>query len=412
MTQTSGDFIVGIPTLTRYDYLKACLSSILLGSLQPWEICVVDNGGHFDERIIQGTPQCRVRVVRPGYNLGVAGSWNLIHSLYAPEDIVFCNDDVMFGPRALEQLMAHDDAFVPANPHQAWSCFLQREVLWNAVGEYDDGFWPAYFEDNDYVRRMSLSGFAPSPLKHSLPITHVGSSTGGLAFARFEWNKQRYALKWGGVPGQETFSVPWNGLSHDELKFYFERACAFSTDIQEHCPTLARLSAECDHVTELGSGTGTSTTALLRGEPRRLVCYDIHHASEFDNVIRIARRPGSATSFMFHEQSALESDIEPTDLLFIDTLHVAEQLREELRMHALKVRKFIVLHDTVTFGEHGEIGGHAGLLQALDEFVEQNAEWAVKEQYDNNNGLTVLARHSLVTSTPVLRELQEVTTTE
>jgi hypothetical protein len=31
---------------------------------------------------------------------------------------------------------------------------------------------------------------------------------------------------------------------------------------------------------------------------------------------------------------------------FIDTLHTGEQLRQELRLHSSRVRKYIVLHDT------------------------------------------------------------------
>ena len=41
------DFIVGIPTLSRYDLLHTCLESISRGDLLPREICIVDNGGRF-----------------------------------------------------------------------------------------------------------------------------------------------------------------------------------------------------------------------------------------------------------------------------------------------------------------------------------------------------------------------------
>lgn len=392
MTNTTANFVVGIPTLWRYDCLKQCLSSILLGSLLPREICVVDNGGHFDEAVFRGTRDCRVRVVKPGYNLGVAGSWNLLHSLYAPQDVVYANDDILFEPEALRRLVSCDGDFVPAMPGQAWSCFLQRERVWSTVGDYDDGFWPAYFEDNDYARRMALAGIERSHPQPRAVVSHSGSATGGLAFARFGWNQGRYGAKWGGPPDGEAFTRPWNGEEHDELEFYFQRCCSFPTDISEHCPTLSRLAGECDHVTEFGTGTGTSTTALLHGGPRRLVCYDINHVGEFDNVVRLGRRPDSRTSFVFHEQNSLEADIEPTDLLFIDTLHVTEQLRAELAMHERKVRRYIALHDTATFGGRGEWTGHGGLLPALDEFVERHPEWSIKERFDNNNGLTVLAR--------------------
>jgi hypothetical protein len=46
-------------------------------------------------------------------------------------------------------------------------------------------------------------------------------------------------------------------------------------------------------------------------------------------------------------------EIEPTDLLLIDTLHVYEQLQAELRRHAGQVRKYVVLPGTGTHGFQG-----------------------------------------------------------
>jgi|KBSSwiStaDraftv2_1062776.scaffolds.fasta_scaffold174202_2 hypothetical protein len=39
--------------------------------------------------------------------------------------------------------------------------------------------------------------------------------------------------------------------------------------------------------------------------------------------------------------------------LFIDTWHVCEQLETELSRHSVRVRRYLVMHDTVTFGEVG-----------------------------------------------------------
>jgi hypothetical protein len=100
-------------------------------------------------------------------------------------------------------------------------------------------------------------------------------------------------------------------------------------------------------------------------------------------------------------------EIEETDLLFIDTWHVYQQLKKEFELHADKSRKYIILHDTTTFGENGEgiastniniVTGqieaipHKGLWPAVEEFLESNTKWKLKERYTNNNGLTVLER--------------------
>jgi hypothetical protein len=84
-------------------------------------------------------------------------------------------------------------------------------------------------------------------------------------------------------------------------------------------------------------------------------------------------------------------EIEGTDLLLIDTWHVYEQLKQELRLHGGKVRKYIVLHDTTTFAEYGETPGHRGLWSAVEEFLAQGTFW-LKQRRANNNGLTILER--------------------
>ena len=88
------------------------------------------------------------------------------------------------------------------------------------------------------------------------------------------------------------------------------------------------------HVTELGTRTAVSTTALLYGKPEKLVCYDKFLYPQVNKL----RTMAGPTHLEFHQADVLQTDIEETDLLFIDTWHVYEQLREELRRHAGKAR--------------------------------------------------------------------------
>ncbi len=100
-------------------------------------------------------------------------------------------------------------------------------------------------------------------------------------------------------------------------------------------------------------------------------------------------------------------DIEQTDMLFIDTLHTYNQLSKELRKHEKNVNKWIILHDTITFGErdedfyrNGKINEEVskqevtkcGLYTALTDFLDENKNWIVKEHLKNNNDLTVIGR--------------------
>ncbi len=167
----------------------------------------------------------------------------------------------------------------------------------------------------------------------------------------------------------------------------YHQACSTPSDVNEHLPTLHALAKECRHVTELGTRAGTSTTALLYAQPEVLVCYDRVKYAQVDRLRALAGR----TDFTFHAKDVLWVEIEETDLLFIDTWHVYDQLSQELALHARKARKYVVLHDTTTFGEVGEDQGHRGLWPAVEELLARG-EFRVKARYENNNGLTVLER--------------------
>jgi hypothetical protein len=92
----------------------------------------------------------------------------------------------------------------------------------------------------------------------------------------------------------------------------------------------------------------------------------------------------------------LDIEIEETDLLFIDTYHCYEQLKQELNLHSGKVRKYIVFHDTYTYGRKGEnlsyqsFEGTKGILYAIEEFLEENKNWEIVHDVDYNNGLIII----------------------
>ena len=138
-----------------------------------------------------------------------------------------------------------------------------------------------------------------------------------------------------------------------------------------------------------------STCAFLAAKPKKLVCYDITPPNTFDVSIDVEDIAEAAklngTEFVFNIESTLKATIEETDLLFIDTLHNYEQLIYELVHHGNKARKYIVMHDTVTFAHIGETSSN-GLVRAITEFLEANPHWKEKEVFTNCNGLTILER--------------------
>jgi glycosyltransferase involved in cell wall biosynthesis len=180
-------------------------------------------------------------------------------------------------------------------------------------------------------------------------------------------------------------------LFYPTLKELYRDARNTPSDIREHLETLRRLAACCDHVTEFGTRWGTSTIAFLNGQPKGLVCYDRERLRVIDILQRAARDTGR-THFVFCQADVLDVQIEETDLLFIDTRHVYEQLKQQLAVHANKVRKYLVFHHTTAYGESGETPGYRGLWPAIEEFLQENPHWALAARLTHNNGLTILER--------------------
>jgi hypothetical protein len=173
----------------------------------------------------------------------------------------------------------------------------------------------------------------------------------------------------------------------------FAIAASSPSDIHEHLPVLYELAKDCNHIIEMGVRTGISTRAFLRVDAK-LISYDIVTDQKVVDLINEAKKAGKDATFI--EADVLKIDIEETDLLFIDTWHTYEQLKQELSLHGNKSRKYMVFHDTNTFGLKNE-GGQAystsqGLLPAIIEFLMVNPHWRFKKFLTNNNGLTVLER--------------------
>lgn len=170
----------------------------------------------------------------------------------------------------------------------------------------------------------------------------------------------------------------------------FEIAKNRQTDINEHLETLKLYASKVNHVTELGVREGNSTVAFLAGKPKFLVSYDINHCGNRTLIAEATIKSG--VQWFFLQDNSLSCDLMPTDLLFIDTEHNYDQLIAELNRHHSKVSKYIILHDTETFKHIGDPSSKKGLILAINEFLDSNKEWSVKEVFTNNNGLTVLEK--------------------
>lgn len=205
------DFAIGIPTLNRADLLREALRDYE-ASCPGARIFVIDNGN-------QGIDSSEdwVSISRPEKNIGVAASWNrLCNSIFNNyEYALIANDDIVLG-RKQDDIQAH----ISANPdtgfflgEKMFSVFVISRKTYTLVGQFDEKFYPAYFEDNDYSVRMKRAGvksqvhplfnpviFRNSMTSHKDPGTNSG----------YMKNREYYISKWGGLPGEEVYLTPFN----------------------------------------------------------------------------------------------------------------------------------------------------------------------------------------------------------
>ncbi len=165
-----------------------------------------------------------LQITYADYNVGVAGSWNAFMSqamLRNAHAIILANDDIEHKGKALaslcEALKDHPFAYIAAPASNMYSCFGLQLSVPRYVGMFDIEFSPAYFEDNDYDYRLKLAGVPVHRVEGD--YFHKGSATLGL----FDWqrrqmhhhnfrkNAEYYVRKWGGMPGDERYTVPFNG---------------------------------------------------------------------------------------------------------------------------------------------------------------------------------------------------------
>jgi GT2 family glycosyltransferase len=166
-----------VPVLNRYDLLQRMLSSL---DYPIGHLLIVDNGASAVEHSFElDVPDCveHTTYLPMPANLGVAGSWNLgIKSFPYADRWFFASNDVQFHPGGLETLSeARRDEITLSGMFPLWQAFCLGYEAVKRVGLFDERFFPAFCEDNDYTRRAEHAGVTIRSL--DVPMVHDNSST-------------------------------------------------------------------------------------------------------------------------------------------------------------------------------------------------------------------------------------------
>jgi len=203
------DFEIGIPTLNRYDLLKPTLDKYQT-DFDGMKIHIVDNGKQgISGELVYAMP----------INLGVAASWNLLcNKIFENSDYaVILNDDIYLGYgtetiRSSIQKCNSNQIFLRSE--NSWSMFIISKEMYQTIGKFDEIFYPAYYEDSDYIYRMNLAGIRQIIDKSLNPFEYRISSTyekaPDLVNEAMQTNRERYIKKWGGLPLLETYTMPYD----------------------------------------------------------------------------------------------------------------------------------------------------------------------------------------------------------
>lgn len=211
-------FAIGIPTINRYDLLKPTIKKYLV-NFPNTKILIVDNGnqGLILKDFINEDINCNLEIIHCINPLSVAASWNTIGKSFAKsiQNYFILNDDVVVDFKEQDVIN-----FINRFPwhhlyksQQGFCSFILPRSTWNIIGQFDENFKGAYFEDNDYEMRIKLA--KGNILAHSFlnPAIYRESSSikkDPLLNSNFNANAGYYFDKWGGGVGHEKYLTPFN----------------------------------------------------------------------------------------------------------------------------------------------------------------------------------------------------------
>ncbi len=221
-----------IPTWNGAAFIGPCLRSLHACTQLPIEIIVVDNGSQ-DGTVELVRTHSTVRLITNARNLGFAHAVNLGLHAATGQVLLLLNQDIVAQPNWLEPILQrlqqepdvgivgskllYADGRVqhagghlltpscegvhyaddnPANTIDfvTGAAFAIRRACWQAIGNFDEDFYPAYFEDVDYCLRAKASGWRVVYEPRSVLTHHESQSRGSDYALAVNYHAQRLRL--------------------------------------------------------------------------------------------------------------------------------------------------------------------------------------------------------------------------
>lgn len=161
--------VIGIPIVNRGDYLLRLFDSI--GDFSIGKICIINNGNSkdvaeaIDEIKNRYESKSELDIVSPGENWGCAKSWNYILKKHMNDYVWMAANDVAFRPGDVEKIYEWQEKDRVENlgklgtinyTNVGYGFWVINSTHFERMGTFDENFYPAYYEDMDYNRRMYL----------------------------------------------------------------------------------------------------------------------------------------------------------------------------------------------------------------------------------------------------------------
>lgn len=401
---TNEKFSIIIPTMWRYSPFVNFLTDLVKFPLID-EVIIIDND-------TEKTPDAdvlrheKVKILSFGTNIYVNPAWNIGVKESRNKFVGILSDDVIFDIKAfyhVQEVLSPKSGVVgiclgdPAHNQPLFQTGSIKIKPWEGESTMGFGclmfvhkdtwidipdFLKVYYGDNWIFDTALWENRTNYLITDLLYFTPHAQTSGTIVNDFLEKETALYK------PALENWKMKL--FQDNKLKIEYENACRTPSNINEHLPILKEYAEKVTHVTEFGVSDGCSTRAFLNTDVT-LRSYDIFHNQGAQELFNVAINKHKDVQYIINDVTKIE--IEPTDLLFIDSWHSYSQLKTELHLHSNKVKKYMIFHDTQTFGTVDE-GGQTkfGLLPALIEFVIENPQWRFALHRKNNNGLTVLEK--------------------